>query len=52
MAPTKGSGFAFHLQSAHPSFVHASSILELQPPLMAIHSKEKKMQKHIYLKRC
>jgi hypothetical protein len=26
MAPTKGSGFVFHLQSAHPSFIHASSI--------------------------
>jgi hypothetical protein len=26
MAPTKGSGFVFLLQSAHPSFIHASSI--------------------------
>jgi hypothetical protein len=26
MAPTKGSGFVFLLQSAHPSFIHASSV--------------------------
>jgi hypothetical protein len=52
MAPTKGSGFAFLLQSAHPSFVHASSIAELQPPLMAITQKlrrRSKMQKaHLF----
>jgi hypothetical protein len=49
MAPTKGSGFAFLLQSAHPSFVHASSILELQPPLMAITQRRQKMQKaHLF----
>jgi hypothetical protein len=49
MAPTKGSGFAFLLQSAHPSFIHASSISGTSASLMAIHSEEKKMQKaHLF----
>jgi hypothetical protein len=48
MAPTKGSGFAFLLQSAHPSFVHASSILGISASSDGHHSKtqkETKMQK-------
>jgi hypothetical protein len=49
MAPTKGSGFAFHLQSAHPSFVHASSISGTSASLMAIHSKEKKNAKSTFI---
>jgi hypothetical protein len=55
MAPTKGSGFAFLLQSAHPSFVHASSISGISASSDGYHSKtqngDQKCKKHIYLKR-
>jgi len=42
MAPTKGSGFAFLLQSAHPSFVHASSISGISASSDGYHSKTQK----------
>jgi hypothetical protein len=52
MALTKGSGFAFLLQSAHPIFAHASSISGTSASLMAITQKlrrRSKMQKaHLF----
>jgi hypothetical protein len=52
MALTKGSGFAFLLQSAHPNFIHASSISGTSASLMAITQKlrrRSKMQKaHLF----
>jgi hypothetical protein len=50
MAPTKGSGFAFLLQSAHPSFIHASSISGTSASSDGHHSEwRQKMQKaHLF----